>query len=110
MGAITGTSASPETGLRYEAKGRRDPFAPLEILEGAKTATVAAAKLRGVIRSRTGPVALVDTADGVGYILKPGDTLADGRLIEIGQDSVVFAIVPRPGAATNRVTLTLPAE
>jgi hypothetical protein len=103
------TSVAPAA-IKYEARGRRDPFAPLAAIEGSKTSTVAAARLRGVIQSGRGPVALVDTSDGVGYILKHGDTLADGRLVEISQDSVVFALAPRPGMGTNRVILKLPTE
>jgi hypothetical protein len=110
IAATTQTPPAPAAAIKYEARGRRDPFAPLETLEGTKTAAVAAAKLRGIIRGGSGPIALVDTADGVGYILKQGDTLADGRLVEIGQDSVVFAVVPRAGAAANRVILTLPTN
>ena len=40
----------------------------------------------------------VEAQDGIGYILKPGDTLGDGRLLEIGADSVVFAVAAKAGA------------
>jgi hypothetical protein len=103
-------AAAPATAVKYEAKGRRDPFAPLETQEGTKVATVAAAKLRGIVRGASGTLALVDTAEGVGYILKQGDTLADGRLVEIGQDSVVFTVAPKPGTAATRIVLKLPAD
>jgi Tfp pilus assembly protein PilP len=105
--ATTATTPAP---IKYEAKGRRDPFAPLAAQEGSKTATIAAAKLRGVVHGRSGILALVDTAEGIGYIVKQGDTLVDGRVVEISQDSVVFAVAPRPGASTNRVILRLPTE
>jgi Tfp pilus assembly protein PilP len=105
--AQTGVTTAP---VKYEAKGRRDPFVPLDVQEGSKTATVAAAKLRGVVHGRSGILALVDTAEGVGYIVKQGDTLVDGRVVEISQDSVVFAVAPRPGASMNRVILRLPAD
>lgn len=95
---------------KYERKGRRDPFVTLETRGGAGGPTVAAAKLTGIVRGARGLLALVETADGLGYILKPGDTLGDGRLIEIGQDNVVFSIVPKPGSTTNRVVLRLPGD
>jgi len=91
---------------KYEAKGRRDPFETLEVKEGAKS-PVASAKLTGIVRSARSTLALVETPEGIGYILKPGDTLGDGRLLEIGSDSVVFQVTPKPGSPTNRVVLKL---
>jgi hypothetical protein len=98
--------------LTYEVKGRKDPFAPLEVLEGVKSASVSTAKLRGIVTGSNGPLALIDTAEGVGYIMKRGDTLVDGRLVDIKQDSVVFAVAPKPGsaAAPNRITLRRPQD
>ncbi|MBI3629217.1 MAG: hypothetical protein HY217_06530 [Candidatus Rokubacteria bacterium] len=83
--------------ITYEAKGLRDPFEPLEVTAGAKGLTVSSTRLTGIVRSRR----------GVGYILRPGDTLGDGRLVEIDAESAVFTVVPRPGAPPNRVTLRL---
>jgi len=95
---------------KYEAKGRRDPFENLEVREGASGPTLASAKLTGIVRGTRGPLALVETSDGLGYILKPGDTLGDGRLLEIGPDSVVFRIAARTGSTTDRVVLRLPGD
>jgi Tfp pilus assembly protein PilP len=108
--AATATDAADR--LTYEVKGRRDPFAPLEVLEGVKAASVSTAKLRGIVSGSNGPLALIDTAEGVGYIMKRGDTLVDGRLVDIKPDSVVFAVAPKPGsaAAPNRITLRLPQD
>jgi Tfp pilus assembly protein PilP len=93
---------------KYEIKGRRDPFERLDVKESAGAGSaLAAAKLTGILRSTKGIFALVETPDGIGYILKPGDTLGDGRLLEIGSDSVVFQVAPKPGATTNRVVLKL---
>lgn len=91
---------------KYEAKGRRDPFETLEVKDGVRS-PVASAKLTGIVRSARSTLALVETPEGLGYILKPGDTLGDGRLLEIGSDSVVFQVTPKPGAPTNRVVLKL---
>lgn len=99
--------AAPE--VKYEARNRRDPFESPEARDARAGAgpTVTAAKLTGIVRGLQTTLALVETADGIGYILKQGDTLGDGRLVEIGADSVVFTIVPKPGSTTNRVTLKL---
>jgi hypothetical protein len=94
-------------GASYEAKGRRDPFVPLDITGGPKGLEVATTKLTGIVRGARTTLALVEAQDGIGYILKPGDTLGDGRLVEIGADTVVFAIAAKPGSQTNRVVLKL---
>ncbi|MBI4628029.1 MAG: hypothetical protein HY729_04910 [Candidatus Rokubacteria bacterium] len=104
-GAAAPAPAPPQVPT-YEAKGRRDPFETLEGREGAGGLTVASTKLTGIVRGRT-TLALIEAPDGIGYILKPGDTLGDGRLLEIGSDSVVFAVTPKPGVPTNRVVLKL---
>ena len=98
---------------RYDPKGRRDPFDNLEVQaqekEKATGLTIASAKLTGIVRGH-GPLALIETADGVGYILKPGDTLGDGRLLEIAKDSAVFAVAPKPGSPSNRVVLKITVD
>ena len=108
--AAAAAPALTPTVPKYEPGGRRDPFESLEVKAGSDRATVAAAKLTGVIRSGSSALALVETSDGIGYILKPGDTLADGRLVEINANTVVFAIVPKPGSTTNKVVLRLPSD
>ena len=91
----------------YERKGRRDPFEPVQILQPAMTSpTIAAAQLKGILRGRT-PRVLVETPDGLGYILAVGDMLAEGRLIEIGVDSAVFSVPLQPGSTNNRFVLRL---
>jgi Tfp pilus assembly protein PilP len=92
---------------KYDPKGRRDPFETLEVREGSGGLTVAATRLTGIVRSNRVALALVEAPDGIGYILKPGDTLGDGRLLEIGSDSVVFVVAPKTGAPSNRVVLRL---
>ena len=106
--AWTKTRLNPDVApIPYEAKGRRDPFTPVVIASGGKGLTIGSAKLVGVIQGRTSPLALVETAEGIGYILKAGDTLGDGRVTEVGVDFVSFAVTPRPGGAGSSVTLRL---
>jgi hypothetical protein len=94
----------------YDRKGRRDPFEPIEIPQpDVKPYAVASARLKGIVRGRP-PRALLETSDGIGYILKLGDIFADGRLIEIGPDSVVFSVAPRRGTTTDRIVLRLPSD
>lgn len=99
---------------KYEVRNRRDPFQNLELAvkerEGTGGFSVAATKLTGIVQGRGTPLALVETSEGHGYILKPGDTLGDGRLIEIGTDSVVFVVTPKPGSPSSRVVLRLPGN
>jgi hypothetical protein len=93
--------------VTYEANGARDPFVPLEITGGPKSLTVASTRLTGLVWGRSGGLALLEGSDGIGYILRPGDTLGDGRLMAIDADSAVFSVAPRPGAPPTRVTLRL---
>jgi Tfp pilus assembly protein PilP len=83
---------------------------PLDVIGGPKGLEVATTKLTGIVRSARTTLALVEAQDGIGYILKPGDTLGDGRLMEIGADNVVFAVSAKPGSQSNRVVLKLAAN
>jgi hypothetical protein len=93
----------------YETKGRRDPFTTLDVVTGPTGLTVATTKLTGIVRGKS-TLALLETSDGIGYILRTGDTLGDGRLVEIGADNVVFAVAAKPGAPPSRVVLKLAAK
>jgi hypothetical protein len=102
---------------RYAARGRRDPFQNLELIakekerDGTRVGfTVASTKLTGVIQGQRSLLALVETAEGHGYILKPGDTLGDGRVVEIGRDRLVFSVPQRPGSPLTRVVLRLATD
>jgi Tfp pilus assembly protein PilP len=94
----------------YEARGRRDPFLAPEEKTAPSGLTVASTRLTGIVQSPHASLALVEAPDGIGYILRTGDTLGDGRLVEIGADTIVFAVAPRPGSSTNRVVLRLAAN
>jgi hypothetical protein len=94
----------------YEARGRRDPFEPVQIVKGSRGPNVASAKLTGIVRGSGTHWALVETSDGIGYMLRPGDELGEGRVVEIQRDSVVFTIAPKPGAGPERVVLSLATQ
>jgi len=92
--------------LTYEAKGRRDPFATTSTAQERPGLSVTGMKLGGVVQGST-PLALVEASDGIGYILKPGDVLGDGRVTEITSSSVSFALAGKPGESPTTVTLRL---
>jgi Tfp pilus assembly protein PilP len=111
-GPLVSAPAVPDAGgNQYDPKNRRDPFMSLDATSGPKGLEVATTKLTGIVRGAGTTLALVETQDGIGYILKPGDTLGDGRLVEIGADNVIFAVGAKPGSpSTNRVVLKLAAN
>lgn len=95
---------------KYEPGGRRDPFEIYQIGEGGGGLTVASTRLTGIVRNSRSALALLEAPDGIGYILRPGDTLGDGKLTDIGLDNVVFAVAAKPGVPATRVVLRLLAN
>ena len=93
--------------LVYDAKGRRDPFTPVSLSGEGKGINIAAAKLVGILRGPTGGLALVEGPDGVGYILRNGDGLGNGRVTSITSSTVTFAVGAQPGQGPSTVTLRL---
>ena len=96
--------------LAYNPKGRRDPFASLATAEGAKGLTAASVRLVGIVHGRQGRLALVEAPDGLGYILKTGDQIGDGRVVDIGRDSLTFSVAARPGLPPTPVVKRLRTE
>jgi hypothetical protein len=97
----------PLSPLAYEAKGRRDPFSPVPPAAVEKVGLdVGSLKLAGIIRG-SGLLALVEAPDGLGYIVKPGDTLGNGRITDITPSSVTFAVAARAAQRETSVTLRL---
>ncbi|MBI3031090.1 MAG: hypothetical protein HYY64_16425 [Candidatus Rokubacteria bacterium] len=96
--------------LAYDPKGRRDPFVTLVTAEGTKGLAVAAVKLVGIVHGRQGRLALVEAPDGLGYILKAGDQIGDGRVVDIGRDSLTFSVAARPGLPPTPVVKRLRTE
>ena len=99
------------SGKHYEAKGRRDPFDNIEtrVKDAPPALSITGTKLTAIVRGQT-TLALVEDSKGVGYILKKGDMLGDGRVVEIGADNIVFALAPKPGSTTNRVVLRIATD
>ena len=82
--------------IAYEPKGRRDPFTPIFVGKDNAGLSVSAVKLTGVVGGGGGLMALVEAPDGIGYILKPGDVLGDGRVTGITQPRSRSRWRPRP--------------
>jgi len=93
--------------LAYDAKSRRDPFSPVSPTAEAKGINVTAAKLVGIVQGRETTLALVEGPDGIGYILRSGDALGNGRVTRITGTSVTFAVAAQPGQGPTAVTLRL---
>lgn len=86
----------------YDPAGRRDPFVSL-LGRGTDPRSMASrpaglagilineVSLKGIMRDRTGFVAIVHGSDNKTYIIKPGDRLMDGSVKSIVADAVVFS-------------------
>jgi hypothetical protein len=96
--------------IAYETKGRRDPFTPIFVGKDNAGLSVTAVKLTGIVGGRGGLMALVEAPDGIGYILKPGDALGDGRVTGLTPNSVTFAVAPRGSHGATSLTLRLPEQ
>jgi hypothetical protein len=94
--------------IAYEPKGRRDPFTPIFLGKDNAGLSVSAVKLTGVVGGRGGLMALVEAPDGIGYILKAGDALGDGRVTGVTPTSVTFAVAARGSQSASNLTLRLP--
>ena len=92
----------PATGetYRYDPQGRRDPFqslvGPTPKLQpgqrppGTPGFLIDEMKLQGVVKTRSGLVAMVNGPDNKGYLIRVGDKVLDGEVIRITASSVVF--------------------
>jgi Tfp pilus assembly protein PilP len=96
---------APETDVsapayQYEVGGRRDPFRSLLVRNTAERARSRPAglagvmvdeiELQGTIRTKSGWLAMVRSADNRSYLLRKGQALFDGEVVEITASEVVF--------------------
>lgn len=88
-----------KTILTYDRAGRRDPFRDLlegrDIQEGSDTEngprmTIADIILIGIIEMEGNFTAIVNGPQGFPYYLKKGDRLADGYILSIEANQVIF--------------------
>jgi Tfp pilus assembly protein PilP len=94
--------AESPAGYAYEPEGRRDPFVSLvgrgsdpkqggDRAAGIAGLLVSEVTVKGVIRGRTGYIAMIQSSDNKTYIVRSGDKLLDGAVKTITQDGVVFS-------------------
>jgi Tfp pilus assembly protein PilP len=91
-----------EPGYAYQPDGRRDPFISL-LGRGDQTASQAArpaglgglligeVTVKGVLRDRSGFMAMLQAPDNKTYIVRVGDKLLDGSVKSISQVQVIFS-------------------
>ncbi len=98
--------AQPEGDLnyKYELRGRRDPFRPLDLVStfqtsqapmvrppGLKGQMVSEIRLVGIVQSSNGMLAMAQGFKNRSFFLHPNDILYDGKILEIRKDAVVFS-------------------
>lgn len=102
----------PPPPAAYEPKGRRDPFRPLRVPAPTREPKLQlySVKLVGIVQGRQGPMALVESPDGLGFIVKKGDTIAEGRVTHVGTDTLTVRVVKKRGASPTPYVMRLSKE
>ena len=100
--APAGDAPAAPAAYTYSPDGRRDPFVSLSG-RGTDTQQVGARppglpgllineiSIKGIIRDRSGFIAMIQGADNRTYVIRAGDRLMDGTVKAIVQDTVVFS-------------------
>ena len=90
-------------------RDRRDPFVPVRSSpEGPAESVLASARLTGIVRSaQGGALALVETPEGAGLILRAGERFGGGRLVDVGQDFALFDLESPSATSPRRLVLRL---
>jgi type IV pilus assembly protein PilP len=99
--APTAEQGAAPAGYSYNPEGRRDPFVSLvgrgndpkqgTHADGIPGLLVSEVTVKGVIRGRSGYIAMIQSPDNKTYIVRSGDRLLDGAVKTITQDGVVFS-------------------
>ncbi len=77
----------------YNSHGKRDPFEPLLTEEEVDTLlNVGSAILVGIIQNGDSSIALLKDVNGTGFVLKKGDPVRGGRVLDIRDNEVVFLL------------------
>ena len=111
------SAPSPATAVEpqsvYQPEGRRDPFWHVVAGRSVEEAgeDYASLKVAGIMWQRQGYYALVETADGLGHILRVNDPLGKtGRVRQITPEAVVIEVRAKDFAGrlhTRTITLEL---
>jgi Tfp pilus assembly protein PilP len=100
--AVEGPVPPPAPGFTYDPTGRRDPFVSLvgrgssQEPAGVRPTGIAGmlineVNLKGIMKERSGFVALIQGPDKKTYAVRPGQRMFDGSVKSITQDAVVFS-------------------
>jgi len=77
----------------YNSYGRKDPFEPLLSQEKSDTLlNVGSAMLVGIIHQGDTSLALLKDVNGMGFVLKKGDRVRGGSVLDIKDNEVVFLL------------------
>ena len=93
--------APPPGGYSYSSQGRRDPFVsllkpigpdqgPAKRRPGMEGFLIQEVALKGIVRDRTGYIAILLGTDGKSYFVRNGQRLYDGVVTAIDASSVTF--------------------
>jgi Tfp pilus assembly protein PilP len=97
-----GPAAAPAPPYSYDPQGRRDPFLSL-VARGSDPGSaasrpaglpgllIAEVAVKGIVRDRSGLIAMVQGPGTKTFIVHPGEKLMDGSVKAITDDSVVFS-------------------
>jgi Tfp pilus assembly protein PilP len=96
------SSAIEPQGYTYDPQGRRDPFVSLlsrgteERPTGPRPSgihglMIGEVTVKGIVRDRTGFIAMIQGPDTKTFIVRSGEKLMDGTVKAITADSVVFS-------------------
>ncbi|MGH7379440.1 MAG: pilus assembly protein PilP [Candidatus Methylomirabilales bacterium] len=110
------TAVEPQ--FAYKPEGRRDPFRNIVDArlteEGPEGMDYSSLKVAGIVWQRQGYFALVETADGLGHILRVNDPLGKtGRVRQITAESVVIEVRAKDFSGrlqTRTITLEMKKE
>jgi type IV pilus assembly protein PilP len=93
---------APAPPYSYDPQGRRDPFVSL-VARGSDPGSaatrpaglpgllIAEVAVKGIVRDRSGLIAMVQGPGTKTFIVRPGEKLMDGSVKAITSDSVVFS-------------------
>lgn len=117
VGTKVGTAPPPTSAGAgtYESLGRRDPFVTLVAARRTVPGAVAVPRssnglgsflladvtVTGVVRYGKEMTAIIQGADKMSYVAKPGSKLADAVIKSIDKQGVVFVDIPQPGTGAR---------
>jgi len=98
--------------VKYGTTGFRDPFMPLiGSVTGALSSSLPVLenlKLVGILEDMDGNRALLEDAEGNGYILMPNDKVKNGYLVSVTKKKAIFQITEYGWTRTVALELKIP--